>query len=161
MGRTNSPPHCRAQCFPGSFSEGASCDGFLLFQMTNQRSNCRGVSPKSLGHTAVTIAHTARLRSHGAALQTCLLCLRSSASLHWLRLRPWRMCTGERSNVSPGSLWRPADRARTDWRVTQWAGFPPEFKDTVIYMYVWINSAGNISEHGNYVFYLNIRVSCS
>lgn len=68
--------------------------------MTNQRSSCRGVSPKSPRHSAVIIAHTLRLRSHGAVLQKCLLCLHSLAWLHWLRLQPWRMCTEVRGQLN-------------------------------------------------------------
>lgn len=128
--------------------------------MTNQRSNYTGVSLKWLRRTAVTIAHTIRLRSHGAVLQKCLLCLHSLASLHWLRLQPWRMCTGEPSDVSGGSLVE-TNQPFQKWLVfyTQCSGFHTEFKGTVIYVncckvYMWTNSMVNMRVNGNQVFYL-------
>lgn len=132
----------------------------LLFQMTNQRSNHIGVSLKWLRHTAVMIAHTTRLRSRGAVLQKCPLCLHSLALLRWLRLQPWRMCTGEWSDVSGGSCIE-TNQTFQKWLVfyTQCSDFRTEYKGTVIYVncckvYMWINSMVNMRVNGSQVFCL-------
>lgn len=118
VGRKDSSPRCLSQCFLSTLLWVIHLWWIsLLFQMTNQRSNYTGVSLKWLRHTAVMIAHIIRLRSHGAVLQKCLLCLHSLASLHWLRLQPWRMCTGEWSDVRK-PCWNQPTISESDWYFT-------------------------------------------